>query len=102
MTKFMSAAFAASLLVSAVSVQAEVRETVRVTVRHHDLDLHRADHRAMLGARIRRAAAIACGPLTQDVRGNADVSRCRAEMRANGAVQIAALSDAPVALASAR
>ncbi len=99
MKKFTAAAFAASLCMS-VAAHAEMREPVTATIRYADLDLHRADHRAQLDARIRRAAAIACGSVTNDLRRNADISRCRHEMVADAAPKIAALSMAPVALAS--
>ncbi|MFN3674652.1 MAG: UrcA family protein [Sphingomonas pseudosanguinis] len=107
MTKFMSAAFAASILVpailmSAAPAQAQTRETVTATVRHRDLDLRKPEHRAMLDARLRRAAAIACGHMTRDLRINGDITRCRAEMRADSAVKVAALTNAPVMLASTR
>lgn len=102
MTKFMSAAFAASVLVSALPAHAEMREAVTVSVHHADLDLRQPEQRAKLDARIRHAAAIACGPITRDLRINGDIARCRAEMRADSVVKIAALSAAPVALASAR
>ena len=107
MTKFMSAALAASVFVpaflsSAVPAQAEMREAVTVSVHHADLDLRQPEQRAKLDARIRHAAAIACGPMTRDLRINGDIARCRAEMRADSVVKSAALSAAPVALASAR
>ncbi len=99
MKMFTAAAMAASLFVS-VAAQAEMREPVTVTVRHADLDLRRADHRAQLHARIRRATMMACGPVTVDLRRNLDVSRCRREMMADATTKVAALSTAPVALAS--
>ncbi len=102
MKKFTAAAIAASLFASATA-QAEMREpvTVTVTVRHADLDLYRADDRAQLDARIRRAATMACGHVTVDLRRNADIARCRREMMADAAIKVAALSSAaPVALAS--
>ncbi len=107
MTKFMSAAFAASVLVpaflmSASSAQAEVREVVTAKVHHADLDLRKPEHRAMLDARLRRAAAMACGHMTRDLRINGDINRCRAEMRADSVVKVAALANAPVMLASTR
>lgn len=109
MTKFMSAAFAASILVPAIlmsaapaQAQAQTREAVTATVRHSDLDLRKPEHRAMLDARLRRAAAIACGYMTRDLRINSDITRCRAEMRADSAVKVAALTNAPVMLASTR
>jgi len=96
---FTAAATAASLFVS-FAAQAEIREPVVVRVRHADLDLRRPDHRAQLDARIRRAALIACGPVTMDLRRNADFARCRKEMLADAAPKLAALSQAPIALAS--
>ncbi|WP_167345441.1 UrcA family protein [Sphingomonas yabuuchiae] len=100
MKKFTAAAIAASLFASATA-QAEMREPVTVTVRHADLDLYRADDRAQLDARIRRAATMACGHVTVDLRRNADIARCRREMMADAAIKVAALSSAaPVALAS--
>ncbi|WP_294280857.1 UrcA family protein [uncultured Sphingomonas sp.] len=98
---FTAAAFAASLFAS-VAVHAEERETVSMTVRHGDLDLRRADHRAQLDARIRRAAMIACGTVTADLRQNDDIARCRREMTADAAVKVAALSPSRVQLASNR
>ena len=98
MTMFTTAAVAASLF-APVAAQAEMRDPVTVTVRHGDLDLRRADHRAMLEARIRRAATIACGPVTADLRHNLDVSRCRREMTVDATTKLAALST-PVMLAS--
>lgn len=100
MKKFTAAAIAASLFASAAA-QAEIREPVTVTVRHADLDLHRAADRAQFDARIRRAATMACGHVTTDLRRNADITRCRREMMADAAIKVAALSTAaPVALAS--
>lgn len=96
---FTAAAIAASLFVS-VAAAADVREPVVVRVRHADLDLHRADQRAQLDARIRRAALIACGPVTMDLRRNADSARCRKEMLADAAPKLAALTQAPMTLAS--
>ncbi len=80
MTKFMSAALAASVFVpaflgSAVPAQAEMREAVTVSVHHADLDLRQPEQRAKLDARIRHAAAIACGPMTRDLRINGDIAR---------------------------
>lgn len=101
MSKIFAVALATSFVLSGASVQAQVREPVSIKVRHADLDLHRPDHRATLDARIRRAAAIACGPMTNDLAQNEGVTRCRAEMQADAAVKVAALL-APVMLASTR
>ncbi len=98
---FTAAAFAGSLFAS-VTVHAEERETISMTVRHGDLDLRRADHRAQLDSRIRRAAMIACGTVTADLRQNDDIARCRREMTADAAVKVAALSPSRVQLASNR
>jgi len=102
MSKIFAVALAASFFLSGASVEAQVREPVSIKVRHADLDFHRPDHRAMLDARIRRAAAIACGPMTNDLAQNEGVARCRAEMRADADVKVAALLAAPVMLASTR
>lgn len=99
MKMFTAAAIAASLF-APVAAQADIREPVTVTVRHADLDLLRADHRAKLDARIRRAAMMACGAVTTDLRRDNDITRCRREMMADAAIKVAALSTIPVALAS--
>ncbi|WP_341505720.1 UrcA family protein [Sphingomonas sp. 2378] len=94
-------AVALAALVFAPSVQAAERQTVSAAIPHADLDLRRADHRTMLDARIRHATTLACGPMTTDLIINADVARCRKEMRADAAIKVAALTtQAPVALAS--
>lgn len=102
MSKTFAVAVSAILFVCASSAQAQIRERVTATVRYSDLDLRRADQRAQFGERVRRAAAIACGPITQDMQRNIDIHRCRSEMRADAVVQVAALTTAPVALASNR
>lgn len=99
MNIFTTAAFAALLCMS-VAVRAEDREPVTIKVRHGDLDLRRADHRAALDVRIRRAAMIACGPVTADLRHNDDVARCRREMLADATTKVATLPQMRVALAS--
>lgn len=101
MNRFLTAAVAASLFVPAIA-EAQFREPVSVTVHRGDLDLHRADQRAVLEGRVRRAAARACGNLTSDIVSNLDVEHCRKEMLANASNQIAALVAAPTALASNR
>ncbi|WP_294235960.1 UrcA family protein [uncultured Sphingomonas sp.] len=99
MNRFMAAAVAASLFMP-VLAHAQVREPVSATAFRGDLDLNRADHRALLDARLNRAVARACGPVSRDLIANANVAQCRKEMRADAAVKIAALVAKPVALAS--
>lgn len=101
MNSLIPTALAAALFACLPSaVAAQDRQPVRVQVRHGDLDLSRADHRAMLDARLRRAAHAACGQQGRELKVIADIRRCEAEMRRDGSVQIAALvARAPVALA---
>ncbi|WP_343525176.1 UrcA family protein [Sphingomonas sp.] len=102
MSKIIAAAFAASVFMCGASVEAQMREPITVKVHYADLNLARADQRAVLDARIRRAANSACGPITVDIASNADVLHCRKEMHADAAVKLAGLSPAPIALASNR
>lgn len=92
---------AAAVLACLSSAQPALATNDRVPVQAHvsraGLDLTAPAGRAMLAARIRSAAAIACGSSGHDLRDDRDSARCRDEMVRDGAAQIAAFQGVRVA-----
>lgn len=85
----------ASLLLSCLSIGTVAadpeRETVSARVSTKGLNLDNPKHRAILDARIMRAAAWACGPFGADVAAQRDAEQCRAQMRESGHTAVATL-----------
>ncbi|MGR6328019.1 UrcA family protein [Sphingomonas sp. XXL09] len=85
----------ASLLLSCLSIGTVAadpeRETVSARVSTKGLNLNNPKHRAILDARVMRAAAWACAPYGADVAAQRDAEHCRAEMRESGHTAVATL-----------
>lgn len=95
----------ASLVLSCLSIGTvaadPARETVSARISTRGLNLNNPKHRAVLDARVMRAAAWACAPRGADVAARRDAERCRAEMRESGRTAVATLvGRQPVQLAS--
>lgn len=93
MTIFRAAALAviAAACLSSTA-QAETRDRVSMRVHHADLNLTRAEDRAIFDARVRYAANMACAAQGTDWRMRNDAKRCKGEMRADAQMQMAAIA----------
>lgn len=94
MIRFHRAALAATLTLALAPLHAQTQAnrvpvTAHITVR--DLDLGNAAGRKAFELRVRRAAATHCGAAT-GLHMRFDILRCRAEMRENAKVRLAALT----------
>ncbi|AXJ96661.1 MULTISPECIES: UrcA family protein [unclassified Sphingomonas] len=105
MQRFITAATAALILCAAsgTAIAASDRETVSAHVSSRGLDLGTPKDRAILDARVLRAARAACALRSGDLADRADADRCIAEMRQSAVTALAARAERrPVTLASAR
>lgn len=94
MIRFHRAALAATLTLALAPLHADAQAnrvpvTAHITVR--DLDFGNAAGRRAFELRVRRAAALHCGTATE-LHTRFDILRCRAEMRDDAQVRLAALT----------
>lgn len=101
MNSLFRAAIAAAIVTSAATPVLAEREMVSVHVSRAGLDLGRPGDRARMMKRVRRAAVLACRPVSAAVVDSADAQRCRREMSDSGDAAIARLAGSRVALDTA-